>query len=165
MLYNCTYLTLQELVQFQTTKGKLKKCELTLYWPEEMTFTATATNKMAAEKMAAALACLKLKVRIVVFFGGGSYFVATVYICIEPLVQEMGLLDKNNKPMTHAKYHREEVKEAAEREKQPLFIDVPTHLKEKMRRYLEEVSFHLTHFIRFLFQTGPGVLKTYGRFE
>lgn len=52
-------------MQFKTTGGKLKKCQLTLYWPEEMTFIATATNRVTAEKMTAALACLKLKVRIV----------------------------------------------------------------------------------------------------
>lgn len=55
----------------------------------------------------------------------------------------MELLDKNNNPLTHAKYHREEVKEAVEREKQPLFIDVPTYLEKQMRQYLAEVSFHL----------------------
>lgn len=55
----------------------------------------------------------------------------------------MELLDKNNNPLTHAKYHREEVKEAVEREKQPLFIDVPTYLEEQMRQYLAEVSFPL----------------------
>lgn len=60
-------------MQFRTTGGKLKKSELTLYWPEEMTFVATATKKMAAEKMSAALACLKLKVRII-FRGGEMYF-------------------------------------------------------------------------------------------
>lgn len=58
-------LTLQELMQFRTTGGKLKKCELTLHWPEEMTFIATASKRVTAEKMAAALACLKLKVRII----------------------------------------------------------------------------------------------------
>lgn len=56
----------------------------------------------------------------------------------------MELLDKNNNPLSHAKYHREEVKEAVEREKQPLFMDVPTSLKEKMREYLAEVCFHHT---------------------
>lgn len=60
------------------------------------------------------------------------------------LVQEMELLDKNNNPLSHAKYHREEVKEAVEREKQPLFMDVPTSLKEEMREYLAEVCFHRT---------------------
>lgn len=59
------------------------------------------------------------------------------------LVQEMKLLDKNNNPLTHAKYHREEVKEAVEREKQPLSIDVPTYLEDQMRQYLAKVSFHL----------------------
>lgn len=49
-------------MQFRTAGGKLKQCELTLHWPEEMKFTATATNRVTAERMAAALACLKLKV-------------------------------------------------------------------------------------------------------
>lgn len=80
-MYNCTHLTLQELVQFKTTKGQLKKCELTLYWPEEMTFTATATKKMAAEKMAAALACLKLKVRIIVGFFFFLLGVGVIFCC------------------------------------------------------------------------------------
>lgn len=57
-------LLLQELLQFRTTGGKLKKCELTLLWPEEMTFTAKAGSRAAAEKRAAALACMKLKVSI-----------------------------------------------------------------------------------------------------
>lgn len=49
-------------MKFKTTGGKLKKCELTLLWPEEMTFTATATKRVTAERRAAALACMKLKV-------------------------------------------------------------------------------------------------------
>lgn len=57
-------LLLQELLQFRTTGGKLKKCELTLLWPEEITFTAKAGSRAAAEKRAAALACMKLKVSI-----------------------------------------------------------------------------------------------------
>lgn len=48
-------------MQFRTAGGKLKKCQLTLHWPEEMTFTATATNRVTAEKRAAALACMRLK--------------------------------------------------------------------------------------------------------
>lgn len=54
----------QELIQFKTMGGKLKKCELTLHWPERMTFTGTAGNRVMAEKRAAALACMKLKVRM-----------------------------------------------------------------------------------------------------
>lgn len=59
--------TQQELIQFRTKGGKLKQCELTLHWPEEMKFTASANNRVTAERMAAALACLKLKVRISCF--------------------------------------------------------------------------------------------------
>lgn len=66
------------------------------------------------------------------------------YICVKKMVQEMDKLDKNNNPLTHAKYHREEVKEAVERERQPLSIDIPAYLEEQMREYLAEVSFHLT---------------------
>ena len=49
-------------MKFRTTGGKQKKCELTLHWPEMTTFTATASNRVLAEKRAAALACMKLKV-------------------------------------------------------------------------------------------------------
>lgn len=52
-------------MQFITTSGKLKKCVLTLRWPEEMKFFATANNRVKAERMAAALACMKLKVKII----------------------------------------------------------------------------------------------------
>lgn len=51
-------------MQFRTTGGKLKNCQLTLRWPEEMVFTATANNRVTAEKRAAALACMKLKVEM-----------------------------------------------------------------------------------------------------
>lgn len=51
-------------MQVKTRGGKIKKCELTLHWPEEMKFIATASSRVTAEKMAMALACLKLKVRI-----------------------------------------------------------------------------------------------------
>lgn len=103
---------IRELVQFRTTGGKLKKCELTLHWPEEMTFSAMASNRVTAEKMAAALACMKLK--------------------------ELELLDKNNNPLTHAKYHRDKVREAGERDRRPLPLEVPAYLEEQMREYLAQ---------------------------
>uniref|UniRef100_A0A3Q3K766 ATP-dependent RNA helicase DHX30 n=1 Tax=Monopterus albus TaxID=43700 RepID=A0A3Q3K766_MONAL len=103
---------IRELIQFRTTGGKLKKCELTLHWPEEMTFTARASNRMTAERTAAALACMKLK--------------------------ELGLLDKDNNPLTHAKYHHEKVREAGERERRPLPLEVPKYLQEDMREYLTQ---------------------------
>ncbi|CAG5896648.1 unnamed protein product [Menidia menidia] len=103
---------IRELIQFRTSGGKLKKCELTLHWPEEMAFTATASNRVTAEKRAAALACMKLK--------------------------ELELLDKDNNPLTHAKYHREKVKEVGERERRPLPVQVPEYLEQNMREYLKE---------------------------
>uniref|UniRef100_UPI003AADDFB4 ATP-dependent RNA helicase DHX30 n=1 Tax=Centroberyx gerrardi TaxID=166262 RepID=UPI003AADDFB4 len=101
-----------EVIQFKTVGGKLKRCELTLRWPEEMTFMATAGNRMTAEKRAAALACMKLK--------------------------ELELLDKDNNPLTHAKYHRERVKEAGERERRPFPLEIPQHLEGRMREYLAQ---------------------------
>ncbi|XP_026169067.1 ATP-dependent RNA helicase DHX30 isoform X1 [Mastacembelus armatus] len=103
---------IRELMHFRTTGGKLKKCELTLHWPEELTFTATASNRVTAEKTAAALACMKMK--------------------------ELELLDKDNNPLTHAKYHREKVKEAGERERRPLSLEIPKYLQEHMREYLTQ---------------------------
>ncbi|CAJ1072389.1 ATP-dependent RNA helicase DHX30 isoform X1 [Xyrichtys novacula] len=102
----------RELIQFRTTGGKLKRCELTLHWPEEMKFSATATHRAAAEKKAAALACMKFK--------------------------ELELLDKDNNPLTHAKYHREQVREAGERHRRPFSLEVPEYLEDQIREYLEQ---------------------------
>ncbi|XP_075953803.1 ATP-dependent RNA helicase DHX30 [Anarhichas minor] len=103
---------IREIIQFKITGGKLKKCDLTLHWPEEMTFSATARNRVLAERTAAALACMKLK--------------------------ELELLDKDNNPLTHAKYHRQKVREAGERERRPLPVEVPEYLEEHMREYLAQ---------------------------
>ncbi|XP_049930535.1 ATP-dependent RNA helicase DHX30 [Epinephelus moara] len=103
---------IREQMQVKITGGKLKKCFVTLHWPEKMTFCATAGNRVTAEKRALALACMKLK--------------------------ELELLDKNNNPRTHASYHREKVKEAGERERRPLPLEVPEYLEEHMRDYLTQ---------------------------
>ncbi|XP_034090532.1 ATP-dependent RNA helicase DHX30 [Gymnodraco acuticeps] len=103
---------IKENMQFIITPGKLKKCVLTLRWPEEMKFFAIANSRVKAERMAAALACMKLK--------------------------ELELLDKNNSPLTHAKYNREKVKEAGERERRPHPIEVPQYLEEHLRGYFAE---------------------------
>ncbi|KAM6920019.1 ATP-dependent RNA helicase DHX30 [Lycodopsis pacificus] len=103
---------IREIIQFKITGGKLKKCDLTLHWPEEMTFSATARNRVLAERTAAALACMKLK--------------------------ELELLDKDNNPLTHAKYHRQKVREAGERERRPLPVEVAEYLEEHMREYLAQ---------------------------
>ncbi|KAG8014200.1 DExH-box ATP-dependent RNA helicase DExH1 [Nibea albiflora] len=102
----------RELLHYRTRAGKIKTCELVMRWPKEMTFTATARNRMTAEKMAAALACMKLK--------------------------ELELLDENNNPLTHAKYHQEAVREAGERERRPLPLEVPKYLERHVREYLAQ---------------------------
>lgn len=56
--------TQQNLMTFRTKGRKMKECELTLHWPEEMKFNALAKNRVTAERLAAALACLRLKVKI-----------------------------------------------------------------------------------------------------
>ncbi|KAJ0058715.1 hypothetical protein NL108_000403, partial [Boleophthalmus pectinirostris] len=102
----------RELVQYKITGGNIKTCELTLRWPEEMTFTAVSNKRATAEKRAAALACLKLK--------------------------ELELLDENNNPLTHAKYHRELVKEAGARDRRPFLLDIPEYLEDSIKSYLSE---------------------------
>lgn len=59
------------------------------------------------------------------------------------MVQELELLDKNNNPLTHAKYHREEVQEAWERDRRPLPLEIPQYLQENISEYLAQVSPHL----------------------
>ncbi|XP_042353109.1 ATP-dependent RNA helicase DHX30 [Plectropomus leopardus] len=103
---------IRELLQFTVRGVKVKTCDLMLLWPEKMTFTATASSRAAAETKAAALACLKLK--------------------------ELGLLDENNNPLTHAKYNKEKVREAGERDRRPLPLRVPEYLEEEMREYLAQ---------------------------
>ncbi|XP_029971019.1 ATP-dependent RNA helicase DHX30 [Salarias fasciatus] len=102
----------RELMQFTTTGGRLKRCELTLRWPEQMTLVGVAGGRVAAERRAAALACLKLK--------------------------ELELLDENNDPLTHAQYHRQKVKEAGDRHRQPVLLDIPADLQLCMREHLTQ---------------------------
>uniref|UniRef100_A0A8C7IKX9 RNA helicase n=1 Tax=Oncorhynchus kisutch TaxID=8019 RepID=A0A8C7IKX9_ONCKI len=112
---NCHSLSrspLQELVQYKTVGGKMKRCELTMRWPEEITFVASALRRVEAERRAAALACLKLK--------------------------EMELLDEDNQPLTHAKYHKEEMREAGQRDRQPCHLEIPEYLEHSTREYLTQ---------------------------
>ncbi|KPP62564.1 hypothetical protein Z043_119244, partial [Scleropages formosus] len=53
--------SIKDVVQYQTKGGKTKSCLLTLRWPEEMSFQASAWRRVEAERRAAALACMKLK--------------------------------------------------------------------------------------------------------
>ncbi|XP_063076053.1 ATP-dependent RNA helicase DHX30 [Engraulis encrasicolus] len=101
---------MKELVHYHTVGTKVKTCKLTLRWPEECTFVAYGRNKSEAERKASALACLGLKDR--------------------------ELLDENNEPLTHADYHRDEVKEAARNRREPCYIDLPSDLKNSIESYL-----------------------------
>lgn len=55
-------------------------------------------------------------------------------------MQELELLDKDNNPLTHAKYHQEKVREAGERERRAFLLEIPEYLQQNMRAYLEQVS-------------------------
>uniref|UniRef100_A0A672NTB5 RNA helicase n=1 Tax=Sinocyclocheilus grahami TaxID=75366 RepID=A0A672NTB5_SINGR len=100
------------LLQYRTTGGKVKTCELTVRWPEEMTFTADGRRRLEAESNAAALACLRFK--------------------------ELKLLDEQNNPLTHARYHQQEVREAGERHRRPCRIQIPTDLERRVQEYLTQ---------------------------
>jgi len=75
----------QELMQYRTVGSKVKCCELTLMWPKEIKVKAMGKKRVTAEKRAAALACMKLKVSFTMEGGqgrGGSVLAAggrTVY--------------------------------------------------------------------------------------
>ncbi|XP_072567024.1 ATP-dependent RNA helicase DHX30 isoform X2 [Paramormyrops kingsleyae] len=101
--------SIRDVVQYQTKGGKVKTCQLTVLWPEKMSFQGSAWRRVEAERRAAAQACLRLK--------------------------EMGLLNEDNKPLSHARYHREKVREMEERERRPHAIDIPEYLEDKMRVY------------------------------
>ena len=45
----------------------MKRCELTILWPEEFKVTATASNKVTAERRAAAMGCMRMKVSFNLF--------------------------------------------------------------------------------------------------
>lgn len=78
--------------------------------------------------------------------------VRAVFTCVScHLVQELELLDKNNNPLTHAKYNQEEVQEAGKRERRPLPLEVPQYLEEHMREYLAQVSLHLMCFLNHVY--------------
>ncbi|XP_052465203.1 ATP-dependent RNA helicase DHX30 [Carassius gibelio] len=102
----------RELLQYRTTGGKVKTCELTVRWPEEMTFTAHGRRRLEAETNAAALACLRFK--------------------------ELNLLDEQNHPLTHAGYHQRDVREAGERHRRPCRVLIASDLQRRIQEYLTQ---------------------------
>lgn len=97
-------------MHYHCESGKTKVCTLTLKWPHPMTFVATSRRKSEAEKKAAALACQKLK--------------------------SLSLLDKNNKPLTHAMYHLSSLRKLNERQRRPSLFQVPETILQKIDDYL-----------------------------
>ncbi|XP_061111086.1 ATP-dependent RNA helicase DHX30 [Conger conger] len=105
--------SLRELLQYSTQGDRVvKTCKLTLLWPKEMTFETSAKRKVEAENRAAALACLRLK--------------------------EMGLLGRNNMPLTHAMYHKQEVRMMGQMARRPLTLELPEHLEDQLADYLRQ---------------------------
>ncbi|XP_053569661.1 ATP-dependent RNA helicase DHX30 [Bombina bombina] len=110
VVQRATSASFRETVRFQCDGGKIKTCRLTLKWPEPLTFVASGLRKILAENKAAALACLKLK--------------------------ELGLLDKNNKPLTHAMYNQPYIQQIRKQQRQPKMFRVPEHILRKIENYL-----------------------------
>ncbi|XP_013915489.1 PREDICTED: putative ATP-dependent RNA helicase DHX30 [Thamnophis sirtalis] len=102
--------TVKEYMQFRTVGTKTKICKLTLRWPCPLTFAAKGRRKVEAENKAAALACQKLK--------------------------SLGLVDKNNNPLSHAMYNMTSLRELGENQRKPCHIKVPEATLRKIENYL-----------------------------
>ncbi|XP_036850107.1 ATP-dependent RNA helicase DHX30 isoform X1 [Manis javanica] len=102
--------TAKNLMQFHTVGTKTKLSTLTLLWPCPMTFVAKGRRKAEAENKAAALACKKLK--------------------------SLGLVDRNNEPLTHAMYNLASLRELGETQRRPCTIQVPEPVLQKIETFL-----------------------------
>ncbi|XP_037705843.1 ATP-dependent RNA helicase DHX30 isoform X3 [Choloepus didactylus] len=102
--------TAKNLMQFHTVGTKTKLSTLTLLWPCPMTFVAKGRRKAEAENKAAALACKKLK--------------------------SLGLVDRNNEPLTHAMYNLGSLRELGETQRRPCTIQVPEPILCKIETFL-----------------------------
>uniref|UniRef100_G3TVG8 RNA helicase n=1 Tax=Loxodonta africana TaxID=9785 RepID=G3TVG8_LOXAF len=102
--------TAKNLMQFHTVGTKTKLSTLTLLWPCPMTFVAKGRRKAEAENKAAALACKKLK--------------------------SLGLVDRNNEPLTHAMYNLASLRELGETQRRPCTIQVPEPVLRKIETFL-----------------------------
>ncbi|XP_075070304.1 ATP-dependent RNA helicase DHX30 isoform X2 [Mixophyes fleayi] len=100
---------IKKYVHYQHEGGRIKTCRLTLQWPQPMTFVAAGLRESEATRKAAALACQKLK--------------------------DLGLIDTNNKPLTHVMYNLASVQKFKEQRKQPKKFQVPEHLLQRMEDY------------------------------
>ncbi|XP_038058115.1 ATP-dependent RNA helicase DHX30-like [Patiria miniata] len=94
----------------------VKQSVLRVTWPKEFTVVGLGTRRSQAEKMAAALACAKLK--------------------------EVGLLDENNKPRIAGEvlHSKEEIKEQLWRESRPDWIGLEPDLEMEVKQVLRHVK-------------------------
>ncbi|XP_041423235.1 ATP-dependent RNA helicase DHX30 isoform X2 [Xenopus laevis] len=100
----------KDYIHYQCDGGRIKSCQLTLNWPEPLSFMARGRRRIEAENKAAALACQKLKA--------------------------LGLLDTNNKPLSHAKYHQPYVQQLQEEQRKPKRFHVPESVLQRIEDYL-----------------------------
>ncbi|XP_068091400.1 ATP-dependent RNA helicase DHX30 [Hyperolius riggenbachi] len=102
----------KEYIKYKHEGGHIKTCRLSLQWPQPLTFVAQSLHRLDAERRASALACQKLK--------------------------ELGLLDSNNKPLTHVMYNRSAIQELREKQRQAKKFQVPEDLLSRMEDYFQQ---------------------------
>ncbi|KAM9308104.1 ATP-dependent RNA helicase DHX30 [Gastrophryne carolinensis] len=99
----------KEYINYQHEGGPIKTCRLTVQWPQLMTFVTHGLRRTETEKKAAALACQKMK--------------------------DLGLLDPNNKPLTHVMYNLSAVQKYREQQRQARRFTLPNDLLVRMEDY------------------------------
>ncbi|XP_033625167.1 ATP-dependent RNA helicase DHX30-like [Asterias rubens] len=100
----------------QKAGDPVKQSVLRVTWPEEFTVVGLGTKRVVAEKMAAALACAKLK--------------------------EFGLLDENNMPRIEGEitHDKAEIKEHFKKENGPEWVKLERNLEEEITQVLRAVK-------------------------
>lgn len=59
---------------------------------------------------------------------------------LPPSLQSLGLVDKNNNPLSHAMYNMTSLRELGENQRKPCHIKVPETTLRKIENYLNHVS-------------------------
>lgn len=86
-----------------------------------------------------------------------SFTTWLIWIC----PQELKLLDEQNNPLTHARYHQEEVREAGERHRRPCRIEIPKDLEQRIQEYLSQVTCIRIHIGQMLWSIGISLSTRY----
>ncbi|XP_030052469.1 ATP-dependent RNA helicase DHX30 isoform X2 [Microcaecilia unicolor] len=106
--------TVKDYLHYHCKGRKNVVCQLALQWPYSMTFVARGHRKADAENKAAALACQKLK--------------------------SLGLVGKNNRPLTHAKYNLASLQQLRDNQRKPVSFQVPEAILQKIEDFLYKYS-------------------------